>query len=276
MHPVPNEAPGFTAPPLRLLGLDLLASSPWQKTVAIARPFICFAAAWVAALAGWWPASLAAIAALMFVTYASTSHDYVHRTLGLPRVLNESLLAVTEGLCLRCGHAFRLTHLQHHRHFPDHEDIESHGATTSLGRALLAGPGSQTRYWRWAWQHARPDEKRWLRAEIGFVVLAWAAAFACAATRLSVLPLAYCATVTLAAWLYPAATVWWPHHHPGPEPHQQTRRMRGRWMAALLLHHNFHLEHHLYPSVPAHNWRKLAARLDPYLDAAGVPVQRLP
>jgi beta-carotene hydroxylase len=43
-----------------------------------------------------------------------------------------------------------------------------------------------------------------------------------------------------------------------------------------LLHHLYHLEHHLYPRVPAHHWRELSARLDPYLDAADVPAIRIP
>src|SRR5206468_835812 len=33
---------------------------------------------------GWWPAAVLAVAALSFVTYGSTSHDLVHRSLGLP------------------------------------------------------------------------------------------------------------------------------------------------------------------------------------------------
>jgi beta-carotene hydroxylase len=52
--------------------------------------------------------------------------------------------------------------------------------------------------------------------------------------------------------------------------------MRGRWLPALFLQHTYHLEHHLYPRVPAHNWLELSRRLDPHLDAAGVAVQRLP
>ena len=34
--------------------------------------------------------------ALTFSTYGSTSHDLVHRSLGLPRAANEALLCVIE------------------------------------------------------------------------------------------------------------------------------------------------------------------------------------
>jgi fatty acid desaturase len=36
------------------------------------------------------------------------------------------------------------------------------------------------------------------------------------------------------------------------------------------LEHLYHLEHHLYPKVPHHNWPALGRRLDPYFQAAGV------
>jgi beta-carotene hydroxylase len=48
-----------------------------------------------------------------------------------------------------------------------------------------------------------------------------------------------------------------------------------RLFSILAFRHLYHLEHHLYPSVPHHNWPKLARRLDPYLTAAGVHPVRL-
>lgn len=50
----------------------------------------------------------------------------------------------------------------------------------------------------------------------------------------------------------------------------QTRLFRGRVASLIAMEHLYHLEHHLYPAVPHHNWRKLADRLDPYFKAAGV------
>ncbi|NIP24156.1 MAG: hypothetical protein GWO38_10145 [Phycisphaerae bacterium] len=37
-----------------------------------------------------------------------------------------------------------------------------------------------------------------------------------------------------------------------------------------------HLEHHLYPAVPSHNYGRIAQRLEPYLRKAGVePVKTI-
>jgi beta-carotene hydroxylase len=50
----------------------------------------------------------------------------------------------------------------------------------------------------------------------------------------------------------------------------QTRAFRGVVASIIALDHLYHLEHHLFPSVPHHNWPELARRLDPYLGRAGV------
>jgi beta-carotene hydroxylase len=50
----------------------------------------------------------------------------------------------------------------------------------------------------------------------------------------------------------------------------QTRLFRGKVASIIAMEHLYHLEHHLYPAVPHHNWPKLARRLDPYFKDAGV------
>jgi beta-carotene hydroxylase len=234
------------------------------------RPFVACAGYWLFAAAGWWPAALASLAAMMFLTYTSSSHDYVHRTLGLPRRLNEPLLALTELLGLRSGHAFRVTHLHHHRRFPHEDDVEAHGAAQGLWRALATAPGHQVRLFFWAWRRAGRGERRWMAAEAAAIAGIVGAAVA-------VVPVAvYAGLVVTSGWLYPAATVWWPHRPGGDSPVEHTRAFRGRLVPALLLHHTYHLEHHLYPMVASVRWRALAERLDPHLRRAGVEPVRLP
>ena len=52
-----------------------------------------------------------------------------------------------------------------------------------------------------------------------------------------------------------------PHDPGGAGPLFQTRAFRGRLIPALLLQHTFHLEHHLYPSIPWFNLPKAHALL---------------
>jgi len=261
-------------PTLDALGRDLLVVTPVQRIWSILRPLLCVAAYFVFAFNGWWIPAILTVAGLMFITYVSTSHDLLHRTLGFPRWLNESLLSLVEMLALRSGHAFRISHLCHHLHFPDDEDIEGRAAKMPLWRALVEGIGQQSRLFMWAWKRARRDEKVWMMIEAS-----WAAIYGvCSVLLLNRTPVffVYLILVVTSSWLYPVATVWIPHCADAERPLFQTRAVRGRFIPELLLQHTYHLEHHLYPSVPSFNWQKLAARLDPYLESQGVEPIRIP
>ncbi len=263
-----------TLPTLDRLGRDLLTVSTVQRVGSILRPLLCVAAYFTFAFSGWWIPAVLAVAGLMFITYVSTSHDLLHRTLGFPRWLNECLLSFVEMLALRSGHAFRVSHLCHHRHFPDNEDIEGRVARMPFWRALLEGVGHQVRLFRWAWRRARRSEKLWMAGEAS-----WAVIYAMGSIAL--LPqtpvfVVYLILIVASSWLYPVATVWIPHRADADHPLLQTHAVRGRIVPELFLQHTYHLEHHLYPSVPSFNWRKLAQRLDPYLREQGVEPIRVP
>lgn len=261
-------------PTIDALGRDLLKVSTAQRVWSILRPIICVAAYFIFAFHGWWVPAVLSVAGLMFITYVSTSHDLLHRTLGYPRWLNECLLSLIEMLVLRSGHAFRISHLCHHRHFPDSEDMEGKAAKMPLWRALLEGVGQQTRLFVWAWRRGRSSEKRWM-----FVEGLWAASFLIAAVLWwpkTPVFLVYAGLVVTSSWLYPVATVWIPHRAEASHVLFQTHAVRGLLVPELFLQHTYHLEHHLYPSVPSFNWKKLAQRLDPYLKSQGVEPLRIP
>jgi beta-carotene hydroxylase len=269
-----EHGPAQKLPSLDELGRDLLATSPAQRAWSIARPLVCFAAYFIFAFAGWWIPAVLAVAGLMFITYVSTSHDLLHRTLGFSRSVNDALLALTEALVLRSGHAFRVTHLQHHRRFPHEDDIEGAVARMPWWRALLAGIGHQTRLFFWAWRRARRDERAWM-----FFEAAWAIGFAGASVALlKTTPVFFVFTllVVTSSWLYPFATVWVPHRAEGDTAVGQTIGVRGRLVPELFLQHTYHLEHHLFPAVPSHHWPELARRLDPWLRAHGARIVHTP
>jgi fatty acid desaturase len=69
--------------------------------------------------------------------------------------------------------------------------------------------------------------------------------------------------------LVPMVGIW--SVHVGCESHEHwvARTSRWQWMNQVFAHMLFHLEHHLYPAVPARQLHVLAARLD---QAAQVPV----
>src|SRR5438876_11913373 len=101
----------YGLPPLAGLGRDLTRLTWFQRWWTVAVPFVCVLAFGLFAGIGWWTPAVLACGAYTFYSYGSISHDLVHGNLGLPRWLNDTLLAFVELLGLRSGHAYRLAHL---------------------------------------------------------------------------------------------------------------------------------------------------------------------
>ena len=260
-------------PPLRELGPDLLRITGRQRASALALPFLCCGAYFAFAELGWWAPAVAALVGLSFFTYGSTSHDLVHASLGLPRRVNDVLLCVIELLALRSGHAYRAAHLHHHARYPHADDVEASAARKSWLGALAEGPVFSFRVWLWALRNA-PRDRAWIVGEgIACLVLASAAA---ALTPIAPVCPVYALLVVAGSWVIPFVTSYVPHHPAGRDVLSRTRAFRGRLASWIALEHLYHLEHHLYPSVPHHNWPRLAKRLDPYFEMSGVkPVKFL-
>jgi beta-carotene hydroxylase len=264
---------GPPVPPLRELGDDLLRTTSLRRAATIAIPFLCTAAYFVFAARGWWPLAVLALMALSFFTYGSTSHDLVHRTLGLPRWLNDLLLSATELLALRSGHAYQLAHLYHHAQFPDEDDVEGASARMSFWRALLEGPIYQLRIWPWALRRATRRERAFIVAEGALC----AGLFVASALLIPATPIlfVYAALAVMGSWIFPLITAHLQHFPEERSALFQTRTFRGVGARLIAADHLYHLEHHLYPSVPHQHWPRLAERLDPYLAKAGVRPSRL-
>lgn len=266
--------PNAPVPRLAELGADLLRVRRVRVAVSLLLPFALAGGYFAFASFGLWVPAVLAVVALSFVTYGSVSHDLVHNALGLPRRWNDVLLTLIELLTLRSGRAYRLVHLHHHARFPHSDDVEGAAAHGSLGEAILRGVVYVPHLWLWAVRH-RPADRPRLLAE----------GAACAALTLgghgislfggSAAPAVYVLLVHLGTWVYPLVLAYIPHSPDGPTVLLQTKRFRGRVAAVIAFGHLYHLEHHLYPGVPHHNWPELARRLDRHLDRAGVPAVRI-
>lgn len=259
-------------PTLDALGRDLTHVSAWRRALALLTPFVLTALFFVFAARGWWIAALACPVLLSFLTYGSISHDLVHRNLGLPRWLNETLLTAIELLAFRSGHAYRVVHLHHHAHFPAKDDLEGSAAGMSWWRALLEGPALQFRLWMFAMRRGGPHRK-WalLEATASTLMLIGAAAL----IPVTPLPAIYAALMIMGSWVFPFITAYIPHDPRGESELTQTKLFRGRVLSVVALEHLYHLEHHLYPQVPHQNWPELARRLDPHFAAQGLRAIRL-
>ena len=253
-------------PSLDELGRDLLDVSAWKRAISLTLPFLLVAAYCVFAWHGWWLAAVGCPVVLSFFTYGSISHDLVHRTLRLPAWLNETLLCAIELIALRSGHAYRVTHLHHHARFPAEDDLEAAAARMTWWRAFVDGMTLQFRLYLLALRKPG-SHRRWVIGEgiaVGTLV-----AGAAAALPWSYWPAIYVGLMLAGSWVFPIVTVLIPHDASGTDEITQTRLFRGRVLSVIALEHLYHLEHHLYPQVPHHNWPELARRLDPHFAARG-------
>jgi len=251
---------------------DLCTTSPWRRRVALARPLAGVALFAMTVYIGWWWLTPLVMFAI-FVAVVTVTHDVVHRALGLgPRGTDWALLFM--GLVLlESGHAYRITHLQHHRRFPHPtDDPEGYPAGMTFLGAICYGPVFLIRLWWWAWRTGH--DRAWLAVEAAAPV----AALVAGVTLWSRIPgiLVYVMMAIAGSWVYPLLTVYLPHHHYGDTPLSQTRTLRGRLLPAIFLELTYHLEHHLYPQVPSHHLPELGRRLDPYFAASGVKPVRVP
>jgi fatty acid desaturase len=254
-------------PTLHELGSDLLVTTSRQRVMALLRPYLGVTLFLAVVWLGWWWLTPLIVFGI-FVAVVTATHDVVHRTLGLTERQTNVWLFLLGLVLLESGHAYRMTHRQHHRLFPSPEDPEGYPANLSFVGAVLYGPVFLVRLWCWSFVRANRRTRWVLVAEASAPIVAVTAGV----MLWSVAPgvLVYAVMAIVGSWVYPLLTVYLPHHDYGDEPLNQTRTLRGRIIPAIFLELTYHLEHHLYPQVPSHHLPELARRLDPYFVANGV------
>ncbi len=256
-------------PSIDELGIDLLITTRQQRWIALVRPLLGIILYVLAAsFRQWWLAPV--IVFLIFVAVVTVTHDVVHRSLGLNERQTEWALFLMGAILMESGHAYRTTHVQHHRYFPADDDPEGYPAKISMLGAIFYGPIFLYRLWWWAFQRnkLRSGQRAWMIAEalvppivVVSGILLW---------KTTPALLLYAILAIVGSWVYPLLTVYLPHKDYGETPLTQTHTLRGRIIPLIFLELTYHLEHHLYPQIPSHNLAELARRLDPFFKAAGV------
>jgi len=205
---------------------------------------------------GWWLTGLVC-SFYFFLTGLRQSHNAQHYALGLPRVLQDSVLFVLSVLMLASMHGVQVTHLHHHRHCLEDDDEEGATARLCWWRALLIGPLFFIRLHVSAWWLATASKQRWIALEL--CAVASVVAFAAFPS----VPLAlrwHTATMLIGECLTGFFAVWTVHH--GCNSHEPGRTQRGRWLNLVSYSMFLHAEHHLFPAVPTAHLEELARRID--------------
>lgn len=264
----PDNVDVLARPRLSELLLDARQLSRRQVATELLRPWPPLLAFIVFASLQWW---IAAGVAVVFVFAADVVvvHDLFHRNLGLPNRTNSTLTGIYGLLLLNSGHALARTHLQHHRVYPNGDDPEAYVDGWPVWRVALEGPLYRFRVWRWAWRH-RSNDAPTLAAEMAFWLTGWVAALAVGDTVPALR--AYVLFAELGSWFFPLISVTGVHDRHAPGVLQQSRTLRAPLLGRLMLGMQYHLEHHLYPRVPAARLADLADALTPWLEQNGAAI----
>ncbi|KAA5543908.1 fatty acid desaturase [Roseiconus nitratireducens] len=214
------------------------------------------------------------VAALPFYVLAAASlhgislltHEAVHGVLSPNRSLNRWLGILCAIPVLQNYSAYKVLHLQHHKHLgdagdPDHYENYSRWSWLVFAmhwlRLLIGYPIYVTMIPILGYRQGNPSDRRWIVFEV-FLVLAVAVA-----AVLLIAP-----TALLHVWLIPMLFIntmvnirGMSQHTFLEQPDDPVRGTRSiltnRLTEFFMCNENYHLEHHLFPRVPWYNLRRL-------------------
>jgi fatty acid desaturase len=198
-----------------------------------------------------------ASAFFFFLTGLRQVHNAYHYALGLDRRSTDLTMFALSLTMMSAMHAIQATHLNHHRHCLDDEDVEGRAATQSWWRAVISGPAFAVHLHRNGWMLANTRTRRWIVVEM--IALAFTIT---AAVLLEWLPLRAHVMTMIAGQCFTAFFAVWTVHHDCLPIGRIARTQRG-WLKNVMSYDMFHhVEHHLFPAVPTCHLPELSNRLD--------------
>jgi len=195
---------------------------------------------------------------MFFLTGLRQTHNAYHYALGLSRRSTHWVMFGLSIAMLGSMHAVQVNHLRHHRHCMDDEDIEAMSARLPWWKAILVGPLFPIRLHRKAIEVGTPGQRAWIFAELGANTLWIVVVFAV----LQVSWLKYHVFAMAIGQCFTAFFAVWTVHHGCDKSEIVARTIRGRIKALITYNMFFHIEHHMFPTVPTCKLFVLAKRLD--------------
>ena len=116
---------------------DLLSLNTWEVVKELLLVFPWLLTSLVLAYVGWYLPALG-FSFIFFLCGLRVVHNAYHYAMGIPRLATEWVMFVLSVLMLSAMHALQQTHLHHHKHCMDEEDVEAESARMSGFRARSA------------------------------------------------------------------------------------------------------------------------------------------
>ncbi len=236
---------------------DLVELTPLEKFVENTLCFPWLIASLVVAYNEQYAIALP-LSAMYFLTSLRQSHNGYHNALGISRFWTRCTLYFNSTFMLASLHAIKHNHVKHHKEALSHQDYERSIAEMKWWRALFHGPFHWWHLHRTALAEAKNSELLNILVELLLLtsIIAIALVFSMHFLVYHIL------FMILAECLLPFFTVWVVHH--GCDEHNLANIQRNRIINFLTMNMMLHLEHHLFPAVPAIKLGELAKRIDQF------------
>jgi fatty acid desaturase len=240
---------------------DLLHLTPWEigKEVVFYVPWLV--ASWILVyFAPSYPLLYAPALACSFIFFLCglrVVHNAYHYAMGISRPATEWVMFILSVLMLSAMHALQQTHLHHHKHCMDEDDVEAASARMQGWKAILFGPKFYVTIQTKGIELGTPRQRRWILAEYLCMAIWVPSVF-----LLNVPMLKYHAVAMLVGQCLTAFFAVWTVHHDCDRSHFIARTLRNPLKSLIVFDMFYHLEHHLFPKVPTCHLGKLSKRLD--------------
>lgn len=238
----------------------------WPTVILMLVCLGAIGASWMLVLAGGielWMGMLINCAAMYYLF--SPIHDAIHRSMAQSNRLNDLFMRLILLPIVPCsnGRLLRVMHMRHHRFANDPERDPDHWTMTAPFKMLWI-------WFLWDFHYLvfylrRKEEFRGV--DVGTplrdTILVWTGAFAIGWFYPLEIIFLWFVPSRLMAWLIAAIFMYlphWPHDlRHETAPWQATHNRLGmEWLLTpLLCWQNYHLVHHLYPTVPFYRYRRL-------------------
>lgn len=195
--------------------------------------------------------------AFFFLTALRQSHNAFHNSLGSGRFVNRLIIFTNSILMIVSISAVKFNHLRRHRNCLQKDDYEGRAASMSWYGSLLYGPVHTFLIHRVTFQKGSFRYKAAMLCELTAISVAVSTVL-----YLEIDFLIYHIMVMVPGeFMMPFFAVWAVHRHTHKNP-EFALTQRNRFKNLITYNMFYHLEHHLFPSVPTIKLPALAREID--------------
>jgi fatty acid desaturase len=199
-------------------------------------------------------------------------HEAVHRNASRIAWLNDAIGVLGALPYMAPFHLEKWFHLQHHALLNRRDDPNYLYATGPLWQLPLR----YLRILRYAKERMKEDprgrQERWID-RLPLVCVGGVVLFALATGTLLDFAVLWGVPLVLSKLVMDWYINWLPHSGLPPDRYRGTRIVDVGWLTPLVLGHNYHAIHHLWPNLPWHRYRPTYTEKQAQLRERGVPIE---